>query len=99
LNGYFVSSCLQQFTDGRSDIPFPNEETTPPVTKMYFVSATIVKCYCDNFFKDAKVQRRIKNRKSELAVSSQQSAITVLPWVNVDFSVLGNNFQQKTVNT
>ena len=26
-------------------MPLPNEETTPPVTKMYFVSITIILCY------------------------------------------------------
>jgi hypothetical protein len=40
-------------------IPLPNDETTPPVTKIYFVvSATIVKNLYELFYKGAKVQKK-----------------------------------------
>ena len=38
-------------------MPFPSEETTPPVTKMYFV--LIAECFLmNNFFQAAKVRKK-----------------------------------------
>lgn len=34
--------ACSNFPREEDSIPFPNEETTPPVTKIYFVSATII---------------------------------------------------------
>lgn len=42
-------------------MPFPNEETTPPVTKMYFVSATIVNILLDLIIEYERVTRSIKD--------------------------------------
>jgi len=39
LDSNVVASCLKKL----SYIPLPSEETTPPVTKMYFVSATFLR--------------------------------------------------------
>ena len=41
LDGYAVASACSNLPIDDEMIPFPNEEATPPVTKIYFVSATI----------------------------------------------------------
>lgn len=46
-------------------MPFPNEETTPPVTKMYFVSATIIEVFVFLIFQRCKGKKKIpKHEKS-----------------------------------
>jgi len=40
-------------------MPFPNEETTPPVTKMYFVSATIIEVFVFLIFQRCKGKKKI----------------------------------------
>lgn len=60
-------------------MPFPSEDTTPPVTNMYFVSATIelfIMYYCSTI----KIQSAKLAQKYELG---KQLSVFILTFANV----------------
>ena len=63
-------------------IPFPSEETTPPVTKIYFVSTLII-----NFFaKIVQGERKTKSSLLEILIFRAAACLMKIICCRIDMS-------------